>query len=122
MSGQFDFTVGQIGARIGLQIVRRDPISKQIQPLDISAATTFDIRTKSPITGTIMDYASSGGAVIFTPPPDGAGDGTDGLIEAVTTTNTDLPEQGMYEVNARIVLPGEDGFTQIGTLTVGPIL
>lgn len=112
----FDFTVGQIGARIILEIVRRDPISGILLPLDVSSATTKDIVIKKP-DDTKKTFTGAG--VIFTPAPEGAGDGSDGLIEAVTTAVSDLDQAGQYETASKIVKPGEDGFTQIGFFTVG---
>lgn len=116
MSSQFDFQVGQIGARIQLEILRREPISELLEPLDVSLATTKDIVILKP-DGTKQTFTGAG--VIFTPIPDGAGDGSDGLIEAVTTVDTDLDQAGQYETQADMVLPGEDGFTQRGFFTVG---
>lgn len=114
MSGTYDFTVGQIGARIILEIVRRDPISKLVTALDISAATTKDIVVLKPDGTTKLTFTA-----VFTPVPEGEGDGSDGLIEATTTLTSELDQEGTYQAQAQIVVPGEDGFTQVGTFTVG---
>lgn len=113
---KYDFTVGQIGARIILEIVRKEPISGIVQPLDVSAATRKDVTIKKP-DGTNQVFV--GAAVIFTPIPEGAGDGSDGLVEVATTLVTDLDQAGTYRVQADMVLSGEDGFTQVGVFTVG---
>lgn len=118
MSVEHTFTVGQIGARIMLLVQKRDPISKLLQPRNLVGATTFDIIVKKP-DGTKQTYLSSGGAVIFTPSPDGAGDGSDGLIEASTTLITDLDQAGQYETRTKLVQSGDDGFSQPGFFSVG---
>ncbi len=119
MSAKFDFQVGQVGARIILAIVTKDPVSGLTQPLPIQTATKFDVTIKKPISGDKVIYLSGSGQVIFTPSPDGAGDGSDGLIEAATLLATDLDEAGTYQVQADIDDTGIDGFTQSGTFTVG---
>ena len=119
MSGKYDFTVGQIGARIILEIVRKDPISGIVQALNVSAASVKDIIILKPDLLQANKIVFTGGAVVFTPAPDGEGDGSDGLIEAVTTLITELDQRGTYQTQAHIVVPGEDGFTQRGTFTVG---
>lgn len=112
----FDFTVGQVGARIVLAIVRTNPFTGVTAALDVSSETRKDIIIKKP-DGTKETF--SGGGVVFTPAPDGIGDGTDGLIEASVLVDTTLDQEGTYEVQADMALPGEVGFTQIGTFTVG---
>lgn len=119
MSQKFDFQVGQVGARIIMAIKARDPISGLLSPLNLATATQFDITIKKPITGTKIIYLSGSGEVVFTPPPDGAGDGSDGLIEALTLLDTDLDEKGTYMIQAEIEDTGIDGFTQVGSFTVG---
>ena len=118
MSVEHDFTVGQIGARIRLLVQRRDPISQLLLPRNLVGATTFNIVVKKP-DGTEQTYLSSGGAVVFTPSPDGAGDGSDGLIEAATTVATDLDQAGQYETRTKLVQSGDDGFSQPGFFSVG---
>ena len=118
MSVEFDFQVGQIGARIMLAVKKRDPISKLLVPRNLVGATTFNIVVKKP-NGTKQTFLSSGGAVIFTPSPDGQGDGSDGLIEALTTADTDLDEGGHYETQAKIVDALDDAFSQKGFFSVG---
>lgn len=115
MSIEYDLTVGQIGARLIIAVERRDPISKQLAPFSLIGATTKDITIKRP-DGSKRTF--TGGAVVFTPPPDGEGDGSDGLIEAVTTLSSDLSLPGTYEIQAKIVLGAEDGFTQTDIFTV----
>ena len=115
-----DFTVGQIGARIILEIVRLNPITGVLAALDVSTATTKEITILKPDQLTKKVYV--GGGVTFTQPPDGVGDGTDGLIEAATVLTTELSQPGTYQTQAYIIMPGEDGFTQTGTFTVGPVL
>ncbi len=119
MSGQrFDFQVGQIGARVILAVKAQDPISGLLSPLNLATATKFDITIRKP-SGAKIFYTSGAGEVIFTQPPDGAGDGTDGLIEAATLLDTDFDESGDYDAQADIEDTGIDGFTSIGSFTVG---
>jgi hypothetical protein len=84
----------------------------------LATATKFDITIRKP-SGVKLTYLSGSGEVIFTQPPDGAGDGSDGLIEAATLLDSDLDESGSYDAQADIEDTGIDGFTQIGTFTVG---
>jgi hypothetical protein len=119
MSGIFDFQVGQLGARIVMAIKARDPISGLLSPLNLATASQFDITIKKPISGNKITYLSGSGEVIFTQPPDGAGDGSDGLIEALTLLDTDLDEKGQYLIQAEITDTGVDGFTQVGSFSVG---
>ncbi|KKN45124.1 hypothetical protein LCGC14_0686260 [marine sediment metagenome] len=114
----FNFQAGQVRARIILAVKTRDPITQLLSALDLSAATQFDVTIKKPSGGKVT-YLSGPGEVIFTPPPDGTGDGTDGLIEAATLLATDLDEAGTYLVQAEITDAGIDGFTQVGSFTVG---
>lgn len=118
MTVEHAFTVGQIGARIMLFVQKRDPISKLLQPRSLVGATTFDIVVKKP-DGTKKTFLSSGGAVVFTPSPDGEGDGSDGLIEAITTLATDLDQAGQYETQTKLVQGADDGFSQPGFFSVG---
>jgi hypothetical protein len=118
MSQKFDFQVGQIGARIILAVKAQDPISGLLSPLNLATATKFDITIRKP-SGTKIIYTSGSGDTIFTQPPDGAGDGSDGLIEAATLLDTDLDESGLYDAQADIEDTGIDGFTSIGSFTVG---
>ncbi len=118
MSQTFDFQVGQVGAKIRLAVKTKNPVSGLLSPLNLATATQFDITVKKP-SGDKVIYTNGAGEVIFTPAPDGAGDGSDGLIEALTLLDSDLDEAGTYLVQAEITDTGIDGFTSVGSFTVG---
>lgn len=115
---QYDASKGQIGFRIVLQLMDRDPLTGALSPADISAASTKEIDLEKP-SGTKVTF--SGGDVTFTPSPIGAGNGSDGMIEAATVAGT-LDEEGTYKVAGYIVDALGTGPSQIATFTVGPSL
>lgn len=124
MSMEYDATVGQIGFRIILQLMDRDPITKVKSASDVSGATELEIDIRRP-DGTTVTYVGavpfSSGPVIFTPAPLGVGDGSDGYIEASTAAG-DLNQEGAYEASGYYKDASEDGPSQVGTFTVGPSL
>lgn len=75
--------------------------------LDVSSATTKQIKLKRPDTSVVTYTASF------------VGDGTDGQIEATTATGTsDFAKPGTYQVYARLVIGSWDGHTDAVPLTV----
>lgn len=119
MSQTFDFQAGQVKARIVLAVKTRDLVSGLLSPLNLATASRFDITIKKPASGDKVIYLSGSGEVIFTQPPDGLGDGTDGLVEALTLLDSDLDEAGTYLVQVEITDTDLDGFSQVGFFTVG---
>lgn len=118
MSHEFDASVGQIGFRLILQLLDKDPITGYLTPVDLSAAVTKEIDLKRP-DGSKISY--TGSAVSFTGAPIGVGDGSDGFIEAETASG-DLNLAGKYEVAGYIVDASSDGPSQSATINVGPTL
>ncbi len=118
MSHEYDATVGQIGFRIILQLLDRDPLTGYKSAANIASASTKEIDLKRP-DGTSKTY--TGADVTFTGSPIGAGDGSDGYIEAATVAG-DFNQAGVYEVAGYIVDATTDGPTQTATINVGPAL
>tara|TARA_R110000787_G_C13419668_1_gene444770 strand:- start:1905 stop:2264 length:360 start_codon:yes stop_codon:yes gene_type:complete len=118
MSHEYDATVGQVGFRIILQLLDRDPLTQYRTPANVSAAVTKEVNLKKP-DATTKVY--TGGDVTFTPAPIGIGDGTDGYIEASTVVG-DFDQVGIYEVAGYIADAVTDGPTQIAKINVGPSL
>jgi hypothetical protein len=118
MSHEYDATVGQIGFRIILQLLDRDPITGYTSAANISAASTKEIDLQRP-DGSTVTYTA--GAVTFTGAPIGIGDGTDGYIEAQTTSG-DFNAPGKYSVAGYIVDATTDGPSQSAIINVGPAL
>lgn len=118
MSHEYDATVGQVGFRIILQLLDRDPLTGYRSGANLTAATVKEIDLERP-DGTSKTY--TGGAVTFTGAPIGAGDGSDGYIEASTVAG-DFNQVGVYKVAGYITDPSSDGPTQSATINVGPSL
>ena len=118
MSHEYDATVGQIGFRIILQLLDRDPITGYTFAANISGSITKEIDLLRP-DGSTVTY--TGGDVTFTGPPVGIGDGTDGYIEAQTTVG-DFNAPGKYSVAGYIVDATTDGPSQSAVINVGPAL
>ena len=111
---RYDATVGQIGFRLILQVLDRDPLTGELRPADVSAGTKEIIVLRPDDTNEIF----SGVNVIFSPAPVGNGTGTDGFIEARTTSAT-LTMTGTYQVAAYIDYNSVSGTSQTATLEVG---
>jgi hypothetical protein len=113
---RYDATVGQVGFRLILQVLDRDPLTGELQPSNVSTGSKEIIVLRPD--GTTESFA--GGSVIFTPAPVGNGTGTDGFIEAATISTT-LNVTGTYEVAAYIDNgAGVTGTSQTATFEVGP--
>ena len=113
---QVDFQIAQSGIRIILLIEKKDPITGTLGPLNLADISAKSVNLKKP-DGTIEGFFF--GAVIFTPPPEGVGDGSDGKLEFTVTATTTLDQAGTYEVQAQLTFGADIGFTQISTFTVG---
>lgn len=74
--------------------------------VDISGATTKEIKLKKPITGTVLTKPG-----IFTT------DGTDGKIRYITISG-DLDEIGVWQVQAHVVLSTGDWHSDIKNMSV----
>lgn len=75
-----------VGARIVLNIRRRDGSA-----YDVSAASVMTLKLTPPSGTTTKSFAAS-----FATAPHGDGTGTDGVVEYVTTTTSDLDESGRW--------------------------
>lgn len=118
MSHEYDATVGQVGFRIILQLLDKDPLTGYTYAADISGATTKEIDLLRP-DGSTITY--TGVSVTFTGAPIGVGDGTDGYIEA-QTANGHFNAPGKYSVAGYIVDATTDGPSQSAIINVGPAL
>jgi len=86
--------VGDIGSTLRILVL------DGIVPFDISSATKKDFVLKPPI-GAKKTIAT----IVFTQPPDGAGDGSDGLLDWLTMVVGDLDEAGSWEVQVDLDVP-----------------
>lgn len=92
--------VGDIGTTF------RATIKDGLQVIPIGAATTLELFFKGP-TGA----ASVRTAVLTT-------DGTDGKMEYITSSGTDLDEPGEWRWQAHVVLPSGEWRSEVRTFTV----
>lgn len=117
----YDAIVNQVGFRLILQVLDRDPLTGELKPSDISASTVKEIVVLRPDS---TKQIFSGGDVIFSPAPVGNGTGTTGFIEAKTTgspSEITLNQVGTYEVAAYLEdATGITGTSQTATFEVGP--
>lgn len=87
-----NLAIGAVGATI------RVTIKENRMPLDISTATTKEIRIYHEGTETSF-------------PADFFTDGTDGILQCVTTSSTDLGRIGAYTIRCYLEMPGYTGLT-----------
>lgn len=90
---------------VGDETTFRAQITDGGVPVDLSSATepgTKVIEIKRPSGSLITEELS------FVPPPDGAGNGSDGLVQytAKIAPSVDLVEAGDYQVQATFKIPG----------------
>lgn len=108
-----EFHKGDVGARLIITIKEQGVAWSAVQN-----ATTKTIKWAPKTTGITQEFAAN-----FAQAPEGAGDGSDGKLEYITTSTSDLPETGTYEVQAYLVIPSVwTGHTQKGFMTVKPTL
>jgi hypothetical protein len=96
----------QLGA-IGLSIELTIYANTTNLPKDVSGATVKRLRFKKP------------GGVSFEKDATFTTDGTDGKINYVTQSSSDIDRQGTWNVQAYLVLSDFTGYTSISTFTVG---
>ena len=108
MSGCVDCAIHQsdIGVIFEVQVVRWDDVTSAYVALDISAATTTDIKFRKP-SGTIVTQNASFST-----------DGTDGKMR-YTSIAGDLDESGAWVLQGYIVIPASfTGHTAKGSFVV----
>jgi hypothetical protein len=103
--------VGNIGITFRGRVVRRNPITGALDPVNISTQTTLEFTLKRP-DGTSFDKP----ATLFT-------DGSDGYFVWTTTATADLDQAGdavnPWQIEGHVVLAGGDDWTtRIGKFLV----